>query len=119
MKIKWIGKISWGKVLLVGLFYTILSCIAQQRLTLVSGIAAYITGVSITIIYYYLHDYLPKGFWKRSTFFADIMVSTSFLFFTLPAFVVFHVSMMTLGYWFVSSFVVLLVTSLLIVRLIV
>lgn len=85
---------------------------------ILSTILTFASGMGITIIYYYLKDYLPKGFWHRSTFFADILVSTSFIFFTLPVFLLFNVPAALLGYWFVSTFVVLLLTSLLIVRIV-
>lgn len=84
----------------------------------VSMIMTFTSGVALTIIYYYLRDYLPKGFWKRSTYFADILVSTSFVFFTLPAFLLFNVPLALLGYWFVSTFVILLATSALIVKIV-
>jgi len=85
---------------------------------LVSLIMTFTTGISITIIYYYLRDYLPKGFWHRATYFADILIATSFVFFTLPVFLLFNVPLVLLGYWFISSFVILVVSSIFIVKLI-
>jgi uncharacterized membrane protein len=82
-----------------------------------SLIFTFLSGMALAIIYYYLKDYLPKGFWKRSTFFADVLVSTSFVFFTLPVYLLFNVPAALLGYWFVSTFVVLLLTSILIVKI--
>ena len=120
--IKWITNIHWGKVLFVGCFYTVFACISQyvlrQQLSVVFFIDAYITGVSITIIYYYLRDYLPKGLWRRATYFTDLLIATSFIFFTLPCYLLFNLPAGLLGYWFVSTFVTLLATSLFIVKVI-
>lgn len=150
MNIKWIARIQWGKVLLVGFLYTIIAMVVRQlevlwtmkyytmpeffgvwsktmmptagpppmEFMIVSAIITFTSGVAITIIYYYLKDYLPKGFWKRSTFFADILVSTSFVFFTLPVFLLFNVPLALLAYWFGSTFVIVLASSMLIVKLI-
>ncbi len=146
---KWIRKIQWGKVLLVGLLYTIIATVVRQveiiwtmkyytmpqslgvwskfmmptagppppEFMITSTILTFMSGMALAIIYYYLKDYLPKGFWRRSTFFADVLVSTSFVFFTLPVYLLFNVPAALLGYWFVSTFVILLLTSLLIVRI--
>jgi len=85
---------------------------------IVSAIITFMTGMSLAIIYYYLKDYLPKGYMKRSFFFADLMVATSFIFFTLPSILLFNVPYGLLASWFVSSFIILLVTSLTIVKVI-
>ena len=150
MNIKWISRIRWGKVLLIGLLYTIISGAIRQvellwtmryylmpqytgvwsklmmptagppppEFLITSIILTFACGMGLAVVYFYLKEYLPKGFWKRSTFFADILVSTSFLFFTLPVFLLFNIPVALLGYWFVSTFVVLLVTSILIVKII-
>ncbi len=83
-----------------------------------SMILTFAGGMALAIIYYYLKDYLPKGFWHRSTFFADVLVSTSFIFFTLPVYLLFNVPLALLGWWFISSFVVLLLTSIIIVKIV-
>lgn len=148
--IKWICKIHWGKVLCIGLLYTILSTVVRQvelvwtmkyylmpqyfgvwsklmmptagpppaEFMTTSLIMTFISGMAIVIIYYYLAEYLPKSFWKRAMFFADILVSTSFIFFTLPAYLLFNVPAALLVYWFVSTFIVLFATSIFIVKLI-
>lgn len=150
MIIKWISKIHWGKVFLIGFLYTILATVIRQlevlwtmkyytmpqyfgvwsktmmpsagpppvEFMIMSAVMTFASGMAITIIYYYLKEYLPRGFWRRSTFFADILVSTSFVFFTLPVYLLFNVPVALLGYWFVSTFVVLLITSLLIVKIV-
>jgi len=148
--IKWMTRIHWGKVLLIGLLYTVISTIVRQaeiiwtmkyytrpeffavwsklmmptagpppfEFMVTSMILTFAIGVALTIIYYYLKDYLPKGFWHRATYFADILVSTSFVFFTLPVFLLFNVPVALLGWWFVSTFIVLLATSILIVKIV-
>ena len=148
--IKWISKIHWGKVLLVGFLYTIIATVIRQleviwtmkyytmpqyfgvwsklmmpaagpppfEFMVTSFILTFASGMALTIIYYYLKDYLPKGFWRRSTFFADVLVSTSFIFFTLPVYLLFNVPVALLGWWFVSTFVVLLAASILIVKIV-
>lgn len=146
--IKWIGRIHWGKVLLVGLLYTIIATVVRQleviwtmkyytqpqyfgvwsklmmptagppplEFMVTSMILTFASGMGLAIIYYYLKDYLPKGFWHRATFFADVLVSTSFIFFTLPVYLLFNVPVALLGWWFVSTFVVLFLASILIVK---
>jgi uncharacterized membrane protein len=83
-----------------------------------SMILTFASGMALTIMYYYLKEYLPKGFWRRATFFADVLVSASFVFFTLPVFLLFNVPVALLGWWFASTFVVLLLTSILIVKIV-
>lgn len=85
---------------------------------LVSIIANIFTGIGLTLIYYYLKDYLPKGYFKRSFFFADLLVTTSFLFFTVPVVLLFRVPLTLLGYWFLSSFFVATAASMVIVKII-
>lgn len=150
MQIRWIGKIHWGKVLLIGLLYTGFAMIVRQfeakftlryymdpayfgvwsklmmptagppplEFMITSVILTFASGIAITIIYYYLRDYLPKGYWRRATFFADILISTSFVFFTLPVYLLFNVPAALLVSWFVSTFVIILLTSLLLVKII-
>lgn len=84
----------------------------------VSLVITFTSGVSLTIIYYYLREYLPKGFWKRATYFADLMAATSLIFFTLPVFLMFNVPLVLLGSWFISTFLILIVASVLIVKII-
>ena len=148
--VKWISRIHWGKVLLVGLAYTVISTVVRMlevvwtmryytmpqysgvwnrmmmptagpppaEFRMVSAVAAFATGVSLTIIYYYLRDYLPKGFWKRATYFADLMAATSLIFFTFPVALLFNVPYGLLVSWFLSTFVILVTTSIIIVRLV-
>lgn len=158
MNIKWMRYIHWGKVLLVGFLFTLVSMVihnVEAMLTMkyylmpqyfgvwskimmpaspslggpsagpppltffaVSLVMTFTSGVSLTIIYYYLRDYLPKGFWKRTTFFADLMAATSLVFFTLPVFLMFNVPLALLGSWFVSTFVILVIASTIIVKII-
>jgi hypothetical protein len=148
--IKWISRIHWGKVLLIGFLYTIIATVIRQleviwtmkyytmpqyfgvwsklmmptagppppEFMIMSIIFTFTSGMALTIIYYYLKEYLPKGFWRRSTFFADVLISASFVFFTLPVFLLFNVPVALLGYWFVSTFIVIFLTSILIVKIV-
>jgi uncharacterized membrane protein len=85
---------------------------------IISAIITFSIGMSLTIIYYYLKEYLPKGYIPRSFFFADLMVATSFIFFTLPTFLMFNVPYGLLASWFVSTFVLILVSALTIVKIV-
>lgn len=148
--IKWIEKIHWGKVLLVGLIYTIVSVVVRQvemlwtmkyylmpryfglwnplmmskggpppmEFFIVSTIITFTTGISLTIVYYYLKDYLPKNFWKRSFFFTDLLIATSFIFFTLPSYLLFNIPIGLLVSWFASTFVTIVITSITINKII-
>jgi tryptophan-rich sensory protein len=148
--ITWIAKIHWGKVLLVGLIYTIISVVVRQvemlwtmkyyempryfglwnplmmpkagppptDFFIVSTIITFTIGVSLTIVYYYLKECLPKNYWKRTFFFADLMVATSFIFFTLPSYLLFNIPVGLLASWFASTFVMLVVTSVAITKII-
>jgi hypothetical protein len=148
--IKWISRIHWGKVLLIGLLYTIIATVIRQleviwtmryytmpqyfgvwsklmmptagpppfAFMVTSMVLTFASGMALTLIYYYLKEYLPTGFWRRATFFADVLVSTSLIFFTLPVYLLFNVPAALLGWWFVSTFVVLLATSILIVKIV-
>ena len=133
--IKWIRKIQWGNVLLIAFVYTIAGLILQQLEALLvapydsigrSGSELYITsitskfftGIALCIIYYYLMEYLPKKKWQRTFFFADVLIATSFVFFTIPVYLIFNVPITILGMWFVSSFILILLASIVIVTFI-
>ena len=68
-------------------------------------------GVSIAVIYYYLKDILPKQFLKRVFFFADLMIGFSFIFFTLPTYLLFNVPLGLHVIWFISTFIILVFAS--------
>jgi len=150
LMIQWIKDIKWGKVLIVGLIYTLISMVVRQveaMLTLsyymdpqyfglwsklmmpkagpppaefmvMSLIFSMVTGVSISIIYYYLKEYLPKKRLQRMFLFADLLVATSFVFFTIPVYLLFNMPAMLLLCWFVSSFIILTATSALLVKVV-
>jgi hypothetical protein len=147
--IKWIAKIHWGKVLLVGLLFTIVSTVVhnvEAALTMryylmpqyfgvwskimmpssgpppltffaISLIMTFTSGVSLALIYYYLREYLPKGYVRRVSYFADLLAATSLVFFTLPVFLMFNVPLALLGSWFISTFVTIVVASALMVKI--
>ncbi len=83
-----------------------------------SAVITFATGLSITIIYYYMRDILPKNPKTRTFYFADIMIGTSFVFFTLPVFLLFDVPWQLLVSWFVTTFIILLIGSYSIVKII-
>lgn len=83
-----------------------------------SLILTFVTGVSLAVIYYYLRDLLPKKFWPRVLFFADLMIGMSFVFFTLPSFLMFNLPVQLLVSWFISGFIILTGASYTFVRLI-
>jgi hypothetical protein len=85
---------------------------------LTSLIFTFVSGVSITLIYYYLKDHLPKEYKKRIFYFADLMIGTSFVFFTLPTYLMFNVPAMLLISWFISSFIILTLTSGVLVKIV-
>lgn len=76
------------------------------------------TGLSIAIIYYYIKEMLPKRFLKRVFFFADLMIGFSFIFFTLPTYLLFNVPLGLLVSWFISTFIVLVYASFITVKII-
>ena len=83
-----------------------------------SLVFTFVTGVSVALIYCYLKDFLPKEKKKRVFYFADLMVATSFVFFTLPVYLLFNVPVALLFVWFVTNFVVLTAGSWVLVRIV-
>lgn len=85
---------------------------------IMSIVFTFVSGVSITLIYYYMRDILAgKGFMK-AFYFADILIATSFVFFTLPVYLLFNVPVGLLIWWFVDEFIVLVAGSWVIVKII-
>jgi hypothetical protein len=76
------------------------------------------SGLSLGLVYSYVRNLLPKQFWHRVTFFADLMIGTSFIFFTLPAYLLFNLPFQLLISWFISGFIILFLTSLTLVKII-
>ena len=83
-----------------------------------SLIFTFATGICLSLIYYYLKDHLPKERHKRMFYFADLMIGTSFVFFTLPVYLMFNIPSGLLISWFISSFIVLTLTSWILVRIV-
>jgi hypothetical protein len=83
-----------------------------------SLILTFVTGISVTLIYYYLKDHLPENRVKRVFYFADLMIATSFVFFTLPTYLMFNVPVGLLISWFISTFIILTAGSWVIVKII-
>ena len=83
-----------------------------------SLVFTFVTGVSLALIYYYLRKHLPQNLKQRVFYFADLMVATSFLFFTLPAYLMFNIPVGILVSWFIASFIILLSASFIFVKII-
>lgn len=77
-----------------------------------------VSGISLALIYYYVRRHLPENKTQRIFYFADLMVATSFIFFTLPVYLMFNVPLGLLVSWFITSFVILLAYSYLLVKII-
>lgn len=136
--IKWIKEIKWGKLLLCGLIYLFFTIIIRQieafltmkyfmmpsagppppSFLITSSTFTFATGISIGLVYHYIRNLLPKQFWHRVTFFADLMIGTSFIFFTLPSYFLFNLPIQLLASWFISGFIILFLTSLTLVKII-
>ena len=146
----WMKEISWRKVIISGVIFSVISFIVHQtealltfkyymmpeyfgvwsklmmpkagppplNFTLTSLIFSLVTGVSIALIYYYLRDHLPKEKSKRIFYFADLMVATSFVFSTLPMYLMFNVPIALLISWFVSTFIIITVNSWILVKIV-
>jgi len=85
---------------------------------IISLVFTFATGISLALIYYYLKDHLPRENKKRIFYFADLMIGTSFVFFTLPVYLTFNVPGGLLISWFISSFIILTINSWLLVKII-
>ena len=83
-----------------------------------SLIFSFVTGISVSLIYYYLRDHLPSNLFKRTFYFADLMVATSFVFSTLPMYLMFNVPLGLLISWFISSFVILTIGSWVLIKIV-
>ena len=83
-----------------------------------SLIFTFITGISVTLIYYYLKDHLPVEKKKRIFYFADLMIATYFVFFTLPTYLMFNVPVGLLVSWFISTFIIVLSASWVLVKIV-
>jgi hypothetical protein len=83
-----------------------------------SLVFTFVTGVSVSLIYYYLKDHLPVQTHKRIFYFADLLIGTSFVFFTLPTFLMFNVPVGLLVSWFVSGFIILTAASFVLVKVV-
>jgi len=85
---------------------------------LTSIILTFVSGISLALVYYYLRDILPKDAKRRALFFADLLIALSFIFFTLPAYLLFNLPLALLVSWFISSFVILCTASFTFVKII-
>src|ERR1035437_8558458 len=81
-------------------------------------IFTFVTGISVTLIYYYLKDHLPVEKKKRIFYFADLMIATYFVFFTLPTYLMFNVPVGLIVSWFITTFVIILSASWVLVKVV-
>jgi hypothetical protein len=65
-----------------------------------------VSGISLALVYCYVREMLPKKFWPRVFFFSDLMIGVSFIFFTLPAYLMFNLPIGLLVSWFISGFII-------------
>ena len=86
--------------------------------TIMSLVITLVTGISLGLIYTYLKDHLPTDMRKRVFYFADLMIGASFIFFTLPVYLMFNVPVGLLISWFISSFIILTVGSWVLVKIV-
>jgi len=141
----WIKELSWKKVALTSLIFTVISFVVHQieailtlkyymmpqyfgvmpingppppAFMITSLIFTLATGISLALIYYYLKDHLPVDKKKRVLYFADLMLGTYFVFFTLPVYLMFNVPVGLLVSWFISSFIILTGGSWILVKII-
>lgn len=77
-----------------------------------------VTGLSVSLIYYYLKDHLPKETSKRTFYFADLMIATSFVFSTLPMYLMINIPVGLLISWFISNFVIVTFNAWVMVKII-
>lgn len=148
--IKWISKIKWSKVFIVGFIYTLAATLIHQVEAVLnlkyymmpeyfgvwsktmmpkagpppmdffikSTIITFVSGISLALVYYYIRDMLPKNFRERVLLFADLMIGLQFIFFTLPIYLLINLPMALLISWFISGFLILVITSYFCVRII-
>lgn len=144
----WVNTISWKKVTILGLIFTLLSFVVHQiealltmkyylmpeyfgvwsklmmpkpgpppvEFFITSVVFSMVTGVGLCLIYYYLWEHLPKDKTKRIFYFADLMLGTYLVFFTLPSYLMFNLPAQLLGFWFLSSFLIITIYSALLVK---
>jgi hypothetical protein len=78
---------------------------------MISVIFTFTSGISLALVYLYIRQYLPKAFKQRVLLFADLMIGMSFIFFTLPCYLLFNLPVGLLVSWFISSFIILVIAS--------
>lgn len=82
-----------------------------------SLIFSFITGLTLALVYFYMKDSFPKGFWTKVINFTDIVIGLSFVFFTLPVYLMFNIPLGLLISWLISSFIIFFLGSMVFVRM--
>ncbi|OGV95777.1 hypothetical protein A2W24_03885 [Microgenomates group bacterium RBG_16_45_19] len=75
-------------------------------------------GISLALVYYYIREMLPKETKRRIFFMADLTIGLSFIFFTLPVYLMFNVPLGLLISWFLTTFIILLINAYCLVKII-
>ncbi|MCX6732713.1 MAG: hypothetical protein NTV98_04190 [Candidatus Roizmanbacteria bacterium] len=147
--IKWLTKINWGKVFIVGIIYTVVATLIHQLEAMISlkyymmpeyfavwsrtmmpiagpppmdffvksTIMTITSGISLALVYCYIRDMLPKNIKERVLLFADLLAGLQFIFFILPVYLLFNLPIGLLINWFISGFLILVITSYLCVKI--
>jgi len=83
-----------------------------------SLLVTFLSGFAYAYIYAQVKESLPKAFWTRVFCYADILVAASLVTFILPTYLMFNVPMGLLVSWFISSFVISILGSIVFVKMI-
>lgn len=136
-------KIRWGKVLIAGFIFLIITTIIRQievvftmdyykipeyfgvwsklmmpsagpppvSFLVTSLFFSLATGVVLAAFYDFVKNLLPKEKWPRIICFWEIVIGLSFVFFTLPTYLLFNLPLILLVWWFISSAVIFFLTA--------
>jgi hypothetical protein len=78
----------------------------------------FLSGFAYSYIYVLLKVSFPKGYWHHVFSFADVLVGIFVVTFLLPTYLMFNVPMGLLIYWFISSFVISVLSAMVFVKLV-
>lgn len=83
---------------------------------LYSFLFTYLTGITLAFLYDFIKGNLSKKFWLKVGSFTDITVGLSFVFFTLPSFLLFNIPLILLIYWLISTTVIIFLSTIFFVK---
>lgn len=75
-----------------------------------------ISGVALVIFFEYIKPVLPKKPLDKTIYFTKIIVLLSFIFFTLPVYLMFNIPFMLLVSWFITSVIIMFLSSMVFVK---